>query len=486
MRRALLLGTATVVLALAAPALADVTICDRVLRVSEKDIAYNGGLEPTVERAYRSDSGHTGVFGPGWGSRYDTRLQPQADGTVKISEYGCGPEVVFRTSADGSKLIGYHCGHQELTRDGDTWRRSYENGKADTFDGRGYLVRSADGNNNWIDIRRRADGGIVSVLDNFGRRLEFLYDDKGRLSRVVGDDGRQFSYEFDAGGRLARAIGDDGKAEAYGYDAGGHLTTITHADGSTETVAYDPAAPTVVTRYVDRSGTSHGYEVVEASNYREIRETTTDSDGSVLSRSRRSLFYHDGDSGHPWRELSDRDGYLRDTEYNQLGLPAIIRGGDGGVATFRYTAEARLARKVTNDASISLSYDRATGKVTRVEHRTPGAAATWSEYRYDSRGNLIAATSSDGHRVGLSYDTYGRVAKFMEGTRRMRFSYDRDSHPVVMEVAGSGKITVTYDRHGEIADVKSDGGRKIALTITRMFQDLLDIARAAKVNLDLS
>jgi hypothetical protein len=89
MKHRLLAGVTLVALSvMATPVLADVSAHDGTLRITEVDLGYSGGLEPSLERFYRSDSRRSGLFGRGWGSRYETRVEIQADGSLVVFENG--------------------------------------------------------------------------------------------------------------------------------------------------------------------------------------------------------------------------------------------------------------------------------------------------------------------------------------------------------------------------------------------------------------
>src|SRR5438270_13920159 len=83
------------ILTLAAPAMANVSIKNGNFFIGYTDIVYPGGFEPKVERVYNSKSPYRGIFGYGWGSEYEVRLSVMADGSVVVHEYGGGADNRF-------------------------------------------------------------------------------------------------------------------------------------------------------------------------------------------------------------------------------------------------------------------------------------------------------------------------------------------------------------------------------------------------------
>ena len=53
------------------------------------------GYEMKVLRAYKSRTIFNGIFGFGWCSEFETKLEPTSEGNIKISECGDGQEIVF-------------------------------------------------------------------------------------------------------------------------------------------------------------------------------------------------------------------------------------------------------------------------------------------------------------------------------------------------------------------------------------------------------
>jgi len=64
---------ATAILAVCSTsAFAEVSLKNGNFFTGSKDIVYPGGFEPKVERVYNSKTSYKGVFGNGWGNRFDT------------------------------------------------------------------------------------------------------------------------------------------------------------------------------------------------------------------------------------------------------------------------------------------------------------------------------------------------------------------------------------------------------------------------------
>ena len=67
----------------------------------------------------------------------------------------------------------------------------------------------------------------------------------------------------------------------------------------------------------------------------------------------------------------------------------------------------------------------------------------------------------------------------------LEFQYNNQGKPVEIKMGGIGSIQVSYDNYGEIKNVNSKQGHKMALKVTQAFQSLLSIVKPAGVNLNL-
>jgi len=60
------------------------------------DFATLRGLGLKIERLYNSFSSTNGIFGEGWGSDFEVRLEVRDDGSVDVHEYGSAAENIFK------------------------------------------------------------------------------------------------------------------------------------------------------------------------------------------------------------------------------------------------------------------------------------------------------------------------------------------------------------------------------------------------------
>jgi len=106
-------------------------------------------------------------------------------------------------------------------------------------------------------------------------------------------------------------------------------------------------------------------------------------------------------------------------------------------------------------AWIKMDYTPENGELARIED----SAGSWIDLKYGAANKISTMTSSDG--------------------KSLRFEYNTGGKPTLIDVKGIGALRVTYDADGEIDEVDSEGGSKVALQVNRAFNQLMALAQRA-------
>jgi YD repeat-containing protein len=267
---------------------------------------------------------------------------------------------------------------------------------------------------------------------------------------------------------------------------------VAYSDNSTLQIAYygrDQLENVKSVRERDGTLTSYAYKQNGESQLA-VDVNVKNKEGKLLTQSRYEYTFKNRADGEEWtqRLVSTVDGYKTDTIYHEkFGLPVVIRSGEDETR-FQYDPKGRVVEKVTPYEVTKLKYNDQVGKVSRVEklERSKGAKANWSEFQYDSQGNLTIARNSEGKGVKLVYERSGKIAAMIDQSKRqLTFKYDANAKPIEIRDSKLGAITVQYNNAGEVLKVDSAGGRKVAQEVSMAFQNLLDIIRPAGVSLSI-
>ncbi len=297
------------------------------LNLGYTDVAGTGGtqgLDQSIERIYNSKAVFAGMFGLGWGTEFESYIEPPAsDGILDLHEFGGGAEIMF--TPDGRVAGAETILVEQLVRAGRRLGRftgnldlaAYRNKleieaytRMDTAMGlqrarlleapavpigmvarstrfavatltrlsEGYSWEGHFGNTRSFDN----DGKLTALADRTGRFTRLFRDSEGRIRKIVASHGPwlQFYYDTEDPARVALVRTSwgaqavyrykntdlvyskdvDGNEYTYGYDERHNLTSIGYADGSSLKVTYQTDDVSGLTR---RDGTTWtlGYSV---------------------------------------------------------------------------------------------------------------------------------------------------------------------------------------------------------------------------------
>ena len=524
------------------------------------DALYTGGFEPKIERVYNSKTPYKGIFGWGWGNEYEVYLRESVAGSVVVHEFGGGAEndfwpaeidaqaindgieamveakrAQFRTPTElaayrdtitksvtyrrdewnrlvdagkltpqrvplNTRLFSNRFSYQHITRTADGYVRTFDNGRVETFNDKGKLVRISDQNGNFIDFTYNDAGRMNGLTDNFGRGMDVSYNDRGLVSSIVKrSDGKKAEYRYDEHDNLVWTSDTDGNVYTHKYDVRHNMTEIGYEDGTTMEMTYNRAFHENIASVKDRDGTRTLYHWETRPDDRDwlaVRVTVLASGGDTLSSARYEYTERQKANGVMWTQrMVVEDEYSRkETTYNECcGVPILITVADreenGGYGEpqhtrFEYDEHGRVLLKDSPRQITRTTYDPQLGKVTRaVVVDKERNDSTWSQFRYDARGNLAHAENSAGTAITLAYDANGRIDRINTDEGSISFKYNQHSKPVEITHSEKGALKVTYTPEGEIEKVDSESGRAVALAITAAFQDLMDLVRPAGVSL---
>ncbi len=522
--------------------------------IGYNDISYPGGIQPKIERVFNSKSAYAGIFGPGWGSEYESYLKVSADGSVVVYEYGGGAENRFnpvnfsgkelesaierisqanrvnignadsiakykaklrtdasfrneewqklvqqkkiapRNLAVNTQLISNRFSYQYLVKIANGYQRVFDTGKVETYNNLGQLAKIADKNGNSLLFSYSSTGKLEKLLDNQNRKMFLKVDSKGRLMRVDGEGGRFAEYKYNDQGELSYSKDVEGNTYRYEYsnDKLHNITKVTYDDKTTLEVSYyDKSSNYSVKSLKSREGllTEYSYKnMFPGSQNYAVSLVVKDKDRKKISDSSYEYQLKTKPNGeeYTYRLITSLDGERTETTYNECcGLPILIKKGTE-LTQFKYDVKGRVLEKDTPNEMTLLKYHPKFSKVVEVKKvsKRGTKSVRWSQFEYDNNANLKKAKNSDKKTVVLLYDPQGRIKTLVDQAKRqISFKYNDASKPVEITDPKLGSIKVTYTNAGEVKNVDSPAGRKIAVEVSSAFQNLMDIIRPAGVTL---
>ncbi len=510
--------------------------------ISYTDIVVpGGGKKLEITRTYNSKATEIGWFGFGWGSEFETRLEPSSDGSVVIHEHGVGAKTRFtpKTAIDpvaaatkivtemkkktalsetksaeliqklatnaelrhtyamnfgvqsslapGSVLYSLDLGPQTVTVTKDGFRRDHSDGRQDFFNNKGQMVKISDKSGYFVGFSYENEQ-LKSIKDSQAKQIYFSWYPDGLVKEIwsAGDKKAVFKYEE------SDLVSSKDVAEnqyEYNFDKDHNLTEIRYADKTKLKISYDPQTY-FVAEVVDRNGEATKYQY--GSNPKKPEDhywtvvTKPGFDGKPVSnRYEYEIKTKPDGAQYTYRIVTEINTIKTETIYNDNSLPIKIARGNH-VTNFEYNQNGLLTKKTSSKGDfVNIEYDDAINKIKKVVNNDGT-----TQFKYDSKGNLVEASNNAGKFVILLYDTRGKISKMIDQEtakpkRVLAFKYNALGKPVEIEMEQVGKINVAYDNYGEIKKVESSAGHKMALQVTQAFQNLLSIVKPAGVNLNM-
>lgn len=449
------------------------------------DLELPGVLSLILRRAYASSYRAGRLFGPGWSSTLDQRVQVDADG--------------IRFAGDDAQILNYALPPQSsepvLPVAGARWPLSWDRltdtitigdpGRGWTleFDGTAvdgtagvmaggrdtrYLTRITDRNGNVIVISRDRYGLPTEVAHSGGYRvgitaagprvegLRLLGPAVGQSA--VGNQTRARNQADEPGTEIVR----------YGYDSFGRLVQVTNLSGAPYTYEYDRADR--ITAWVDRSGYRYQYDYDE--DGRVVRGT---GDGGYLS----ATFGYD--TNRRVTTVTNSLGHASTYHHDEHGHLTMAVNPEGGAVTTEFDQYGRLlshtdelgrrTRFVLDENGDPVRSIDPNGDPTDIRYSELGLIAaitsggvTRAEYAYDERGNLLTETDACGAVTRYEYDDHGGMNSITDALGNTT-AIERDPAGLILSVTDAlGRTNrVTRDRFGRVVELTDAYGARSLL-----------------------
>lgn len=503
------------------------------------------GYNLEVVRTYNSRSLHNGIFGFGWCSEYETKLEIASTGDLLLTQCGAGMEVRFSPAGDTTKRINSTIAkilkaykkknpstpkkvlkklRQEIKNDSTKrellakqlkikgqaksgsiyysnnnksdsiikkkryYERRLSNGTKQRFNFQGQLIRLFDTNGNFIKFRYNKRGLIDRVTDNMQKSLFIKYYKNKKVLSIKGPGKQIATYKYTDQNDLRLVKLANKEVYKYKYDNLHNLTDVVFPDKTTTKIKYNKKRDWVIS-FKDRKNCVEKYDYTlspedpENHYWSEIKKTCK---GKVVNKSRFEFWYASKPGGNGKflkKFLSQTNNEKSLVEYHPQFERPIKITKNGFTQTFTYNKFGLVKTKKAGKILSKFSYNMKHKKVSQVQ-----VGKDKTVFKYDPKGNLIRATNTSGQDIAIRYDKRGRIAMIRDQAKRIvRIGYEnRFGKPNKIERPGLGALHISYKQNGEVKEATSPkGGPTVAVQIASTFSSLLDIVRPAGLQLGL-
>lgn len=412
----------------------------------ETDMAFAGVVSAcAVTRMYNSVAVHgqhavAGVFGAGWSSNIESRVQLNAENAVWTM--ADGREVTFDRMIREDGTHGYARAPREawwLEELPLTQLMGEEGSIADPslryiLHATGYdassLLRISD--NSGTQHIYSLTGVYLGMSAGAGTAVAYLRDEEGRVGAIVHQRGARIDVEYTEGGLVGAIHSSRGQSVRYEYvtlDGRTHLCAV-HGDAGTRRYEHDAAG--LIHRVVASTGT------VEVTNYYDPTGRITEQD-TEYGRRVRYRYLPNGIT-----DISNEDASYTNLWVNdQYARLTAIVDAEGGRTSYAYDDFGNRVSVVDRDGSRTTRYSDERGRIIR-EVTDEGAETLYS---YDEQDRVVSVAVS-------AIETDPRARRAARLARRARLEAEAQGRTPEEAVSGqepaqspavSPMTTVTYE-----------------------------------------
>ncbi|MES3037559.1 MAG: DUF6531 domain-containing protein [Bdellovibrionota bacterium] len=443
------------------------------------------GYDLKIVRTYNSRSLFNGMFGFGWCSDFETKLEITGDGFLKLRECGAGQEVVYapqeiktedvqakikvlvekiKKDSKGKFTDDYFKKlSQEVFRDDDRrnslfrkygistpvkegmkymangkevehiiyakniFTRQFTDGSYQRFSPEGKLTHHYDRNGNFLKFEYDKDL-ITQITDNNARRLSFKYFPNRKVKEIVGPNSLKAEYKFANLDDLSWAKNAQKNEFAYDYDELHNLTKAVWPDKTAINIKYDTKRDWV-TNFTDRDKCveNYTYELSKDDPKNHYSSTVKKTCGKeVVAENKYEFWYKQKADGNPFlaRVITNVGTDSTDISYHEVFGKPISITKNKEKTVYEYYSDGQVKLKASPLNKMSYTYHPTVKKVSEVKTDL-----------FDAQGKK-------------------------QGSRTTKFDYDGKGNLIFAQNNDGQKITMTYDPKGRISTI-TDQAKKV-------------------------
>lgn len=435
----------------------------------ETDLTYTESASTlTFTRMYNALNPTPGVFGVGWSSPLDSRLILTDENATWVKDDG--QHLVFPRAGAGwdrahlhplwlttenpsnlpIALPQEHSHHTQLLtiRDntGALWvfsptgaylAHAATTGDAVTmhYSPQGLISRITHTRGRYLDIEY-AGGHVAYIQGHEGSRVEYSYDDSGKLTGARTAAGTRY-YTYNPQGLISAVTAADGTVEVENlYDNQNRVRSQHYPHGLTRNYSYLSSGVTLVT---NQDG-SHANTWISDHHGRLV--------GMIDAHQNRQTMAYDTFNNRV--SITERDGATTTRLFNQRGLLTREVTPEGADITCEYDQHDRLTTLiVANGSVISYQYADTTGAERNpsvlVDALGGHTQLTWDE------GLLMSMTGPTGVSVSCAYNAFGELISITNAAGDTTQCERDASGRIIALITPLGLTTrFTYDAAGNL------------------------------------
>ncbi len=472
------------------------------------------GYDLRVNRTYNSRSLFNGLFGFGWCSDYETRVDITPESNVRLTECGGGAESTFipknfdhnRINATVKSIVSeikrrrpdlksdYLTGLEKELKENDFMREEFSrrmNIKGKIEDGVVYLANGREAETLVLKggvLKRSLADGTYQLFDAATGRMTAMYDknqnhlkliwDKNYLQAVADNQGRKLNFKYNPlNKKVSEIVGPnnlvasyvvkgedlvevrDAKRQIfkYSYDDVHNLTRIDFGDKSYKALTYNKDKDWVIS-FRNRKGCieSYDYQVSKDEPKNHFWSNVTKKCGEKITNRSKYEFFHrprpDGAGVYLYRVRTDVNSKITDIVYHELfGKPiSILR--DNQKTDYAYYDNGLVKSKTEARRQMEFEYKNLCNKVSQVTFKY-----------FDELPDTVGREES---RKPSQKKGQSKLVK----TVRTKFTYDAQKCNLVLADNSDGQLVkLKYDAQGRISQIEDQTKKLVKIKYESRF-----------------
>lgn len=461
------------------------------------------GFDLRVNRTYNSRSLFSGLFGFGWCSDFETKIEVTTESNLRLTECGSGMEITYMPRnfdpkaiestvaqivaevkkrrpdlkgdyiadlekemrvndfmreefgrrmnikgkpADGTLYLANGRESETLVLKQGTYKRTLQDGTYQIFDATtGRLTYMYDRNQNHLKLAWEKDA-LQSVSDNMGRKLSFKYDPLSKkVSQIVGPNGLTAQYTV-KGEDLVEVVDAKNQRYKYSYDDVHNLLRMDLPDNSYKALTYNKDKDWV-TGFRNRKGCqeTYDYQVSKDDPKNHFWSNVVKKCGDKVTNRSKYEFFHKAraDGGvYLQRVRTEVNGSVTDIVYHEIFGKPISIVKDNEKTEYVYYDNGLVKTKKEPDRISNFEYKNTCNKVSQLV----------VQYVADTERQPSQAKGEKGKTV------------------RTKFTYDSPKCNLILADTSDGqRLKLKYDPQGRISQIEDQSQKVVQIKYETKF-----------------
>jgi len=380
-----------------------------------------------------------------------------------------------------------------LSKQGTSFILQERFGTTYTFNSNGAISVWRDADSNSVSFTYNSSTNLTTVSNSFGRALTFTYTN-GLIAKVSDNAGRSVSYSYTSS-NLTSVLDPGSNTWTMTYNTNRCLVTMrdpasrltisntydavskvqSQMNGASNVwnffisgwrgVEEDPQGGRTI-HYFDDDGRNLGTQDALGSRTYRVYDSHGHLVTNIDARGYATVFQYDNNHNVTNRTdaLTNRTAYAYDSQFRLISVTDPL----GNVTRYGYDSKHHVTNIV--DALNNVSTMSYTSKGL-LQQLTEGNGRRTSTYTYDSYGNPITLTRTDGGTISNQYDSAGNLtARIDQNSRTNRWTWDKRRLLTSDRDAAGFTVSNVYDAAGLLIRTIDRNGNTNQTTYTATYK----------------